>query len=260
MNEGESMSNSMEPGPRTPVVASGVPPCEFPPELQVAIGDAPPAASSNEAAGGLGPPKAGNAEAGAPLAGAPTEAPAESHYRVLGLPPQASREQIERAYRFCNEMYGPASLATYSLLEPSDVEATRARIDAAYAVLMDPARRRAYDETLGLRAPGVVPYPPAESGGDAPQLLGPGPLELPELVTGPALKRLREMRGVSLRQIATESKVGVRYFQYIEEDRFSFLPAPVYLRGFLSEYARVVGLDGRRVVDSYIARIDRSRQ
>jgi flagellar biosynthesis protein FlhG len=152
-------------------------------------------------------------------------------------------------------MYGPGSLATYSLLEPSDVEATRARIDEAYAVLVDPARRRAYDETIGLRAPGAVPYPPAEPAERAPE-----PLELPEVVTGAALKRVREMRGISLRQIAIESKVGIRYFQYIEEDRFSHLPAPVYLRGFLSEYARVVGLDARQVVESYIARMGRSRQ
>ena len=242
-----------------PAASLAVPLCEFPPELEVAMGDAASGESGNEAARGLGAPEA-SAHAAAPWAVAPAEAPAETHYHVLGLPPQASREQIERAFRFCNEMYGPASLATYSLLEPSDVEATRTRIDEAYAVLMDPGRRRAYDENLGLRAPGVVPYPPAEDGGDAQQLLGSDPVELPEVVTGPALKRVREMRGISLRQIATESKVGVRYLQYIEEDRFSFLPAPVYLRGFLSEYARVVGLDGRRVVESYIARIGRGRQ
>lgn len=226
MNEGESMSNSM---------GTGMP--------------------GRQVTGGLGAPEAANAEAASSLAEVPAEAPAETHYRVLGLPPQASREQIERAYRFCNEMYGPSSLATYSLLEPSDVEATRARIDEAYAVLVDPARRRAYDETIGLRAPGVVPYPAAQAPEHAPE-----PTDLPEVVTGAALKRIREMRGISLRQIAIESKVGIRYFQYIEEDRFSYLPAPVYLRGFLSEYARVVGLDGRRVVESYIARIGRSRQ
>ena len=192
---------------------------------------------------------------GTGIASTSAEAPSESHYRVLGLPPQASREQIERAFRFCNEMYGPGSLATYSLLEPSDVEATRARIDEAYAVLVDPARRRAYDETIGLRAPGVVPYPPPEAVERAPE-----PLELPEVVTGAALKRVREMRGISLRQIAIESKVGIRYFHYIDEDRFSQLPAPVYLRGFLSEYARVVGLDARQVVESYIARMGRTRQ
>jgi helix-turn-helix protein/DnaJ-like protein len=241
-----------------PAASLAVPPCEFPAELEVAMGHAAAGESGHEA--GLMAPEASARFAG-PRAVAPAEAPAETHYRVLGLPPQASREQIERAFRFCNEMYGPASLATYSLLEPSDVEATRTRIDEAYAVLMDPGRRRAYDENLGLRAPGVVPYPPpAEGGEDSQPLLGSEPVELPEVVTGPALKRVREMRGISLRQIATESKVGVRYLQYIEEDRFSFLPAPVYLRGFLAEYARVVGLDGRRVVESYIARIVRGRQ
>jgi flagellar biosynthesis protein FlhG len=235
MNEGESMSNSMGTG------IAGI--------------------AGRQATGGLGASEAGSVETAPALASASAETPAETHYRVLGLPPQASREQIERAYRFCNEMYGPSSLATYSLLEPSDVEATRARIDEAYGVLVDPARRRAYDETIGLRAPGVVPYPAAqtaERAPEAPEL--PEPLELPKVVTGAALKRVREMRGISLRQIAIESKVGIRYFQYIEEDRFSHLPAPVYLRGFLSEYSRVVGLDARQVVESYIARMGRSRQ
>jgi cytoskeletal protein RodZ len=33
------------------------------------------------------------------------------------------------------------------------------------------------------------------------------------------------------------------------------LPAPVYLRGFLQEYARLVGIDQRRVADAYMSRI-----
>jgi cytoskeletal protein RodZ len=33
------------------------------------------------------------------------------------------------------------------------------------------------------------------------------------------------------------------------------LPAPVYLRGFLQEYARVVGLDAAKVVASYMGRL-----
>jgi curved DNA-binding protein CbpA len=181
-------------------------------------------------------------------------APPDSHYRVLGLPPQAPREQIERAYRYCCEMYGPSSLATYSLLEPSEMEATRVRIDEAYQVLRDSDRRRAYDASLGLLEPGAVPFPSAES----PE----GPVDdvdLPEVVTGAVLKQLREMRGISLRQIAAASKIGVRFLEYIEQDRYQYLPAPVYLRGFLAEYARVVGLDTRRVADSYIARLERAR-
>jgi hypothetical protein len=45
------------------------------------------------------------------------------------------------------------------------------------------------------------------------------------------------------------------FLEYIEEDRFAFLPPPVYLRGFLQEYARLVGLDPREVADRYLERI-----
>ena len=187
----------------------------------------------------------------APVAAEAAASP-EDHYRVLGLAPRASREQIERAYQFCREMYGPGSLATYSLLEPQEVEASRARVDEAYQVLADAGQRRTYDEALGVGAgPDPAWYLPE------PSQPGPEPVELPEVVTGEVLRRIRETRGVSLRQIANVSKVGVRYFEYIEQDRFGNLPAPVYLRGFLQEYARMVGLDPRRVTESYLLRMGR---
>jgi flagellar biosynthesis protein FlhG len=80
---------------------------------------------------------------------------------------------------------------------------------------------------------------------------------LAEPVTGPALRRFREQVGVTLREIATRSKVGVRYLEYIEQDRHRDLPAPVYLRGFLQEYARAVGLDPRRTAEAYLAQLAR---
>ena len=56
------------------------------------------------------------------------EMAADDLYDVLGLEPGASREQVERAYRFSLEMYGEDALATYSLLEPAELESMRARI------------------------------------------------------------------------------------------------------------------------------------
>jgi cytoskeletal protein RodZ len=76
---------------------------------------------------------------------------------------------------------------------------------------------------------------------------------LPDPVSGSDLKAARERSGVSLREIATSSKVGVRFFEYIEGDRFDQLPAPVYLRGFVQEYARVIHLDPRRTAESYLS-------
>ena len=78
---------------------------------------------------------------------------------------------------------------------------------------------------------------------------------LPDLMTGADLKKIREARGVSLRWIALATKIGVRFLEYIEEDRVALLPAPVYLRGFLMEYGRALGLDPRRTAEAYMTRL-----
>jgi len=190
-----------------------------------------------------------------------TTPPEETFYDALGVAPQASREQIEKAHRFCLEMYKEGALATYSLLEPGDAEAARRRIHLAFETLCDPERRREYDLSLGLTPSvhAVLPVALAETGSsnEAPSsasgetLLPAGPL------LGADLRRLRESRGISLREIAVSSKIGLRFLEYIEEDRFGLLPPAVYLRGFLLEYARVLGVDPRRMADAYMARLPR---
>jgi curved DNA-binding protein CbpA len=171
-------------------------------------------------------------------------------YDVLGLEPGASPEQVERAYRFSLELYGEASLATYSLLEPAQADAERARVREAYRTLSDPERRRTYDASLGYappEAPPVAAPVPAKGGGEG--------AALPSVLTGADLRRMREAQGVSLRYIANASKIGIRFLEYIEEDRFALLPASVYLRGFLQEYARIAGLDPHGVAEAYMKRI-----
>ncbi len=70
---------------------------------------------------------------------------------------------------------------------------------------------------------------------------------------GTWLKRQREMRGVDLRDIAERTKISRRYLEAMEEDRFDVLPAPVFAKGFLREYARHVGLSPDEVVNHFLA-------
>jgi curved DNA-binding protein CbpA len=170
------------------------------------------------------------------------------HYEVLGIEPSATGDEVEEAYRRCVVLYGEGSLATYSLLEPEEVAAVRARVHEAYSVLHDPERRREYDASPRSFDP---PEPPE------PEDVRPEPGVLPEPVTGADLRRVREARGVALKEIAKASKIGVRFLEYIEADRHADLPAVVYLRGFLQEYARAVGLHPQRTAGSYLARIPR---
>jgi cytoskeleton protein RodZ len=81
---------------------------------------------------------------------------------------------------------------------------------------------------------------------------------LPQGSLGAWLRTQREARGVSLREIADSSKISLRYLEALELDRFDVLPAPVFTRGFLKEYARVVGLDADEVVNLYLLAADES--
>jgi flagellar biosynthesis protein FlhG len=57
---------------------------------------------------------------------------------------------------------------------------------------------------------------------------------------------------MELEDISGITKISPTYLRFIEEERFSELPAPVYVRGFVTAYANSVGLDGKRVAASYM--------
>ena len=61
---------------------------------------------------------------------------------------------------------------------------------------------------------------------------------------------------MSLREIADNSKISLRYLEALEQDRFDVLPAPVFARGFLREYARVVGLNPDEVVNLFLLALE----
>jgi curved DNA-binding protein CbpA len=77
-----------------------------------------------------------------------------SHYDVLGVPPHASGEEIQRAYRLLARLHHPD-------VAPDADRAVMAAINGAWMVLGDPTRRRAYDATLG--PPPSPPAPPTSA-------------------------------------------------------------------------------------------------
>lgn len=83
------------------------------------------------------------------------------------------------------------------------------------------------------------------------RMLSPNP-DAESVSFGNWLRRQRELREISLREIADVTKISIRYLEALEQDRFDVLPAPVFAKGFLREYARYVGLDPDEVVNSYL--------
>ena len=65
---------------------------------------------------------------------------------------------------------------------------------------------------------------------------------------GASLRREREIRGVSLQEIAAATKIGVSMLQAIEDDRLDKLPQGLFVRGFVREYARFLALDEQKIL------------
>lgn len=72
-------------------------------------------------------------------------------------------------------------------------------------------------------------------------------LELPEpedFSLGGRLRAAREARGLSLQDIANQTRIPVRHLQHVEQEQWDDLPGVTYCIGFARAYGNAVGLDG----------------
>ena len=70
---------------------------------------------------------------------------------------------------------------------------------------------------------------------------------------GEKLRREREMRGVSLDEIAESTKIGTRNLRALEEEDFDKLPGGIFNKGFVRAYSHFLGLDEEQTVSDFDA-------
>jgi cytoskeletal protein RodZ len=68
---------------------------------------------------------------------------------------------------------------------------------------------------------------------------------------GEHLRREREMRGVSLDEISTATRISVRFLEALENEQWDRLPGGVFNRGFIRAVARFLGLNEENLVGEY---------
>jgi cytoskeleton protein RodZ len=74
---------------------------------------------------------------------------------------------------------------------------------------------------------------------------------------GAHLKQAREQRGISLRQIATATKISMGALEALERNDFSRLPGGIFSRAFVRAYALEVGLDPEQTVQDFLVEYDK---
>jgi curved DNA-binding protein CbpA len=201
---------------------------------------------------------------------------------VLGVRPDASNMDIISAYRQAKLAYRSDSIATYSLFDDAELNRIRDEIEQAYLTLSNPERRQVYDAELAAGHPGQAPHrrpeppqvqaaepSPAQSPAQAPdQTSVPGQdaglaaqsqvpagiryrMATATVFSGELLREIREFKGVELAAISEHTKISRRYLQAIEDEDTGRLPEATYLKGYLKQYAAMIGLNPELVVSHY---------
>ncbi len=68
---------------------------------------------------------------------------------------------------------------------------------------------------------------------------------------GEHLRRERELRGVSLEEVASATRISTRFLEAIENGRWDQLPGGAFNRGFIRSTSRYLGLDEDSMVAEY---------
>jgi hypothetical protein len=169
-------------------------------------------------------------------------------WEVLGLEPGAEIPRVRQAYHHRKALYEPTALATYNLLDDDERADMVLRIDEAY-------RRIVGAEPSAAAVPFPARLPPPES--EVPS--GPAPDSATE--PGAHLRHHRLSQGLSLHQIAGETKIGVAILGQIENEDFDALPAAAFVRGHTQQFARELKLpDAHELARLYVEKMARERK
>lgn len=71
-------------------------------------------------------------------------------------------------------------------------------------------------------------------------------------VDGPFIQKVRSYKGINIEQLSQETRISRSYIRAIEANDYEALPARVFLRGFLIQIAKVIGLEGQKAATSYL--------
>lgn len=68
---------------------------------------------------------------------------------------------------------------------------------------------------------------------------------------GEKLRQAREARGISISEVAEQTRISGLYLQSIENDDYRTLPGGIFNKGFVKSYAKYVGIDEQEALQDY---------
>lgn len=207
----------------------------------------------------------------------------QTYYELLEITPASGPSEIYNAYQRARSTYSPSSPALYSMFTAEEAQELMKLIEEAYQTLSHQARRKEYDQKIGLpSAPAKPAFTPmvnkrieGEEGvsgvkvtakrDDLPSGFARTKFSVYEIkadmereiaaaeeIDGAFLQRVRHYRGVTLEQLSEEIRVVKSTLVALEANDLEALPVAVFTRGFVMQASRAMGLDERKITDAYM--------
>ncbi|MEZ0391513.1 MAG: helix-turn-helix domain-containing protein [Pseudobdellovibrionaceae bacterium] len=193
-----------------------------------------------------------------------------NYYDILEVSPHCQQHEVTSAYEKAKSTYSGENPAIYTIFSEEEARDLLKLVEEAYQVLGNKSLRALYDEKLGqsgfnreelsfeaLKAQSKtqMPEPPKKPLGKIEFKVDEAfEKEIKEQSswTGEFIKKVREYKNIPLERLSETTKISAYYINSIEKMDAKSLPAPVFVRGYVAQISKVLGLDEKKVCESYM--------
>ncbi|UOF00511.1 helix-turn-helix domain-containing protein [Bdellovibrio reynosensis] len=192
-----------------------------------------------------------------------------NYYEILELPANAPQHEVTVAYDRARSTYSGDNPAIYTIFSEHEARELLVLIEEAYQVLGNKILRNIYDQRLrnGLSSLNdltyasileaskqMYPEPKADKSVPAYKKDEAFEKEIAAQANwdGALLKKVREYKNLTVQKVSEITKINSYYVTAIEAMDAGNLPAVVFVRGYVVQMAKALGLDDKKVADSYM--------
>lgn len=192
-----------------------------------------------------------------------------NYYDILELNANSAQHEVTKAYERAKATYSGDNPAIYTIFSEQEARELLVLIEEAYSVLGNKNLRSVYDQRLlsgrfqmeDLSYAAIItaskqmfPEPKQEEKkaeykkDDAFEK----EISAREEWDGEFLTKVREYKKITTQKMSEITKINHYYIKAIEKMDPESLPAPVFIRGYVVQMAKLLALDEKRVADSYM--------
>jgi hypothetical protein len=210
-----------------------------------------------------------------------TETIRQNYYEILDLKENATQQEIFLAYEKAKKTYGSENKVFSSLFSAEETAELRNLIEEAYEVLRNDNYRNVYEKRMLANTfskdemtaeaiksasqeifkraelpvlPTLIHQTAASADSEAPVINPQFEAELANKKDwgGDDLKQVREYRKLSFDELTDITKINPWYIAALEKMDPANLPVEVFVRGYVLQVAKALGLKEKAVADSYM--------